>query len=346
MNKKQVLIACQIYHGCKKFLDELLPNVDFHVVDLSCGHPDVFDWNARLTLQDLELLKTAEVLILDNVFVPDALYSLPNLKFVQCTFAGLDGTLDRVRSLMKNSGGRQPQFIACRFTGQSFAQLMFEYCVSFIIAHERDFLLHIRHQRDKDWNTAKNLTKRNPRILSELSICVLGVGSIGCRLIKLFKGMGCKTLAFGKSEKKNDFLKEYGIDYYSTDLIQVLKECDCVINLLPHSPETTGLLNGKFSVCLRQPLFINIGRGSIISEADIIESLDSGLISGAVLDVFQKEPLPPDNRLWSHPKVYITPHVSAQRRLQDLAAVFVENYRRFHEQSFPLLHQIDWNHDY
>ena len=346
MSKKQVFIVSQVYHGCQSYLEKLLPSVSFKVMDLSFGHPKIFNRNAKLTKSDLDQLEAAEVMILDNVFLPDVFYSLPNLKYVQCTYAGMDGVLEVIKTRMKESNGQEPPFVASRFSGESFANLMFEYCLSHLIANQRGFVSHIINQHDKNWNLLKEFTPKNPRLISELTISVLGVGSIGAPLLRLFNNYGCKTFAFGRHEKQQDFLNKNGIDFYSTELEDVLKDTDCVINLLPHSPETAGLLNDRLSLCQNKPIFINIGRGSIIDESYLIQALNSDYISTAVLDVFQTEPLPPDNELWVHPKVIITPHVAAQRRLGDLALMFAENYKKFNENSLPLLNQIDWLHDY
>jgi glyoxylate/hydroxypyruvate reductase A len=92
-------------------------------------------------------------------------------------------------------------------------------------------------------------------------------------------------------------------------------------------------------------MFINLGRGSIISRDEIISSLDKNLISCAVLDVFHEEPLPPSDPLWSHPKVFVTPHIAAETRDVDLAELFVQNLALF-ENNQRLMNEIEWGSDY
>ncbi|KAA0191547.1 hypothetical protein HAZT_HAZT000825 [Hyalella azteca] len=76
-------------------------------------------------------------------------------------------------------------------------------------------------------------------------------------------------------------------------------------------------------------VLINIGRGNVVSEDDLLAALDAGPLAGAVLDVFQEEPLLPSSLLWTHPKVVVTPHCAGVSRASDVAKAFVQNYGRF-----------------
>jgi len=90
---------------------------------------------------------------------------------------------------------------------------------------------------------------------------------------------------------------------------------------------------------------INVGRGNSICEADLIEALRGGIVGGAVLDVFESEPLAADSPLWLMPNVYITPHTSAISFPEDIVKVFVDNYRRF-LRGEPLQHVVDFELGY
>ena len=345
---KEVFLVTQVFQGCKAFIEELLPRVSIKVINLSCYHEGKFnitDSNNRLEAQDLEQLKTAEIVILDNVFLPDVAFVLPNLKWAQCTFAGLEKALPKINAMSLEKNGETPKFIASRFSGEKYGQMMFEYCLHYIIGYHRGFLLHSRIQEKKDWSFGRQVTPKSPFLLDEITVTVLGVGSIGSYLTKRLKEMGCKTLAFGRSNKSDEFLKESKIDYYSSNIDDVLKETDCIISILPHTSDTVGLLNGRFSLCQRKPIFINMGRGSVVDDTHILNSLDSDTISIAALDVFSEEPLPPDHPFWIHPKVYVTPHISAETRNKDLAELFVKNFERY-EKNIPLFNQIKWGQNY
>ena len=90
---------------------------------------------------------------------------------------------------------------------------------------------------------------------------------------------------------------------------------------------------------------INIGRGSVVSEPALVGALQDGQIAGALLDVFDEEPLPQESPLWSLPNVFITPHISGYSFPADIVDIFAENYRRFLTGT-PLLHQIDFQRGY
>jgi phosphoglycerate dehydrogenase-like enzyme len=134
--------------------------------------------------------------------------------------------------------------------------------------------------------------------------------------------------------------------YTADNLEGFLKGLDYVVLTLPATPQTRHLINTvSLKLMKRSAVLINIGRGNSINEADLIEALRNGVIGGAVLDVFEREPLANDSALWSFPNVYITPHTSAISFPDEIAQVFVENYQRFlrHE---PLMHVVDFELGY
>jgi phosphoglycerate dehydrogenase-like enzyme len=90
---------------------------------------------------------------------------------------------------------------------------------------------------------------------------------------------------------------------------------------------------------------VNIGRGSTVDEAALVEALDAGRLGGAVLDVFQQEPLPPEHPLWRTPNTFITAHVAAKNYLPDIADLFCDNYLRF-LRGESLRGQVDFEHGY
>lgn len=96
------------------------------------------------------------------------------------------------------------------------------------------------------------------------------------------------------------------------NLHECLQKCDYLCNILPSTPSTVGLLSGNVlqSCKEKQTVLINVGRGDVVSEESLLKALDHKWIGGAILDVFEKEPLPKDSALWTHPQVTVTPHVS------------------------------------
>lgn len=149
------------------------------------------------------------------------------------------------------------------------------------------------------------------RTLSQLSFGILGLGDIGKCIAKYCKALGMTTWAMGRTARQE--IPSYIDEYRTTaDLTELLKSCDYICNILPSTPDTKNLLSGNvLQVCnARQSCFINIGRGDVIDEASLVNALKTGWISGAILDVFEKEPLPKDSELWDMPGVTITPHCS------------------------------------
>lgn len=88
-------------------------------------------------------------------------------------------------------------------------------------------------------------------------------------------------------------------------------------------------------------MFINVGRGDVVAEKTIIDALDRGLWSRAVLDVYEQEPLPRDSALWSHPSVLLTPHVAGYPSAEDTSSIFVDNFNRY-LRGEPMLYKVDW----
>ncbi|KAL1140416.1 hypothetical protein AAG570_000348 [Ranatra chinensis] len=178
--------------------------------------------------------------------------------------------------------------------------MMSEYIVTYIVSHERDLAAVAKNQLEKKWSHDGKI--KNYRVICDLTIGVLGLGTIGCES------------RFQLSLSLDNLFHLWVSDY--------------IISVLPDTDETKGLLTLElFSVVKSGGIvFMNVGRGSVVSDNNLIAAIESGYITAAILDVFNSEPLPPDNPLWSMPQVTITPHTSAVSRAKDIANVFAENY--------------------
>merc|ERR1711972_560233 len=112
------------------------------------------------------------------------------------------------------------------------------------------------------------------------------------------------------------------------------------------APQTRGLLDKDvLSACGEGKLFINVGRGDVVSEQSLLDALAKGWLRGAVLDVFSPEPLPTESPLWKHPQVTITPHISAVTYSDDTAGLFVENLALWLEDK-PLKYVVNLDKGY
>lgn len=171
---------------------------------------------------------------------------------------------------------------------------------------------------------------------------LLGVGSIGAHLASTAKHFGMAVHGFTRaSEACPD------VDVYShTDVSAFAKNLDYLVCVLPNTNATRHIVN--LSVLKSLPshaLFINVGRGNAVDESALAEALSSGQIAGAVLDVFQQEPLPPDHIFWHMPNLFITSHTAAPSFPKDISELFVENYRRY-LRGDALKYQVDFEKGY
>jgi len=126
----------------------------------------------------------------------------------------------------------------------------------------------------------------------------------------------------------------------------VLADAQVVVNTLPLTPQTTGLLDARaFAAMPRGAYLVNVARGGHVVEADLIAAVRSGQLAGAALDVQHKEPLPPDDPLWAVPGISLTPHIAAQPDTATVAGQFVANLRRLRAGQ-PLLNLVERSRGY
>ena len=139
-----------------------------------------------------------------------------------------------------------------------------------------------------------------------------------------------------------------GVESYvgQDGLAACLAEADVLINILPLTPHTEGLLNRATLLHLpRGAYFINVGRGAHLVDQDLLDLLDENHLAGALLDVFQQEPLPQDHPFWTHPRVTLTPHIASLTHVDTAMAQIIENYQRLRNGK-ALLHQVQLTKGY
>ena len=247
----------------------------------------------------------------------------PNLKVVQKTGAGVNNILGD-KSL--------PQSIqVVRLRTDSSGNEMAEYALAYVLQEQRHIRQYHQQQADSKWIAYP------PRKSHDTLVAVLGLGRIGQLVASRFVVNGFKVGGWSRSLKNLD-----NVDCYNGDdgLHHLLEKADYVVSVLPSTHETLGMFKRSlFEKFSRESIFINIGRGDLVNEAELIESLDEGLLAGAVLDVMSVEPLPDDNALWLHPRIQLTPHISGYH-LGDAIADIAENYRRL-QNGENLLNPVD-----
>ena len=224
------------------------------------------------------------------------LASLPNLKAVFSLGAGVDGFL--------HDGDYPARVPLVRFVDETLSAEM----AQFVLMH---VLIHHRHQRLFDAAKPKHKWRQMvlPRRTEDTRIGMLGLGEIGAFTAQRLRELGFPVSGWSRTRKNYPGIKSFAGD---GELKDFLAQSDITICLLSLTRKTTGILNAKAFAAMPQGGFvINVARGGHVVEADLIAALDSGHLSGAVLDVFDTEPLPENSPLWSHPKITVTPHVAA-----------------------------------
>jgi phosphoglycerate dehydrogenase-like enzyme len=196
-----------------------------------------------------------------------------------------------------------------------------------LIAINRRFPLLADAQRRHAW--APRLGERSPRDLKGQCAVIVGLGPIGRNIARLLKALEMRTVGVRRSaEPVPDCDRVIAYD----GLMGVLPGADWLILCCPASPVTRGIANeAVFAAMPKGAQFINVSRGEIAVEKDVIAALQSGHLAGAYLDVFEREPLDPASPLWDLPNVLISPHTASHSLGQNEAifGIFLENLARF-----------------
>ncbi|HYD04108.1 MAG TPA: D-2-hydroxyacid dehydrogenase [Reyranella sp.] len=196
-----------------------------------------------------------------------------------------------------------------------------------LIAINRRFPLLADAQRRHAWEP--RLGERSPRDLKGQCAVIVGLGPIGRNIARLLKGLEMRTVGVRRSA---DPVPECDRTVAYAELMSVLPGADVLILCCPASPVTRGIANaGAFAAMPKGGLFINVSRGEIAVEKDVIAALQDGHLAGAYLDVFEREPLDPASPLWDIPNVLISPHTASHSQGQNEAIfeIFLENLARF-----------------
>ena len=230
---------------------------------------------------------------------PDAFDGLDNLKAILSLGAGVD-------ALLKHP--RLPDVPIVRFVDPDLSQRMSDYVVAHVTMHHRQFSRFYADQKARAWN------QYYPPAARETAVGIMGMGVLGQDAASRLKPLGFEVRSWSRTPKVIDGITSFT---GSVEFDAFLAGTDILVNLLPLTPETTGILNRDTFAKLRRgrlaggPVIINAARGGHQKEADIVAALADGTLGAASLDVFEIEPLPQDSPLWSIENCYITPHIAA-----------------------------------
>ncbi len=158
-------------------------------------------------------------------------------------------------------------------------------------------------------------------------LCQIGMGAIGCEIARRAKLAGMSVLGLSRSAVANhdDLDAHFTVD----EMHDALRDADYVVVAVPYTPQTKCLINENTIAAMKPGAYlVNVARGEVLVEEDLIRALNDGRLAGAALDVFSREPLPPDSRLWETKNLIVTPHVSGLVRdyIPRVCRIFVENY--------------------
>lgn len=243
---------------------------------------------------------------------PGVLDGLPGLRLVQSLWAGVDRLLadDTIPA----------EVPLARMVDPAMNEAMAETALWAVLALQRDFFDYAAQQRHAHW------LQRPQRRADETHIVVLGQGQMGGAVRRRLQANGYPVRGWSTREGAWP---------------QVLHDADVVLNLLPLTPATRGLLDAAaFAAMKRGAGLVNLARGAHVVEADLLAALDLGPLRHAVLDVFDTEPLPAEHPYWSHPQVTVLPHVAAQTDPRSAADVVAAQVRALRG-GLPLQHLVD-----
>lgn len=253
---------------------------------------------------------------------PADLRRYPNLRAILSVTVGME-------QFLKDG---YPAVPIVRLVDEAMTEEMALFALHWVIHFQRRIDRHLAGQRHRAWEAP--ITP----LPAEYPVGVLGYGTIGRRIGEKLAGLGFPVHAWRRAARDGG---EAGtMFHYGPDgLDEMLGVCAAVINILPRTPATEGLMNRRrFAACRPGSVYISIGRGATTVEADLVRALDEGPLRAAALDVTAREPLPEDSPLWDHPHVHITPHVSGQLRPATSAPHVAANIRRLQngQDPFPL----------
>ncbi|XP_025084435.1 uncharacterized protein LOC112558283 isoform X2 [Pomacea canaliculata] len=284
--------------------------------------------------EDLGNPEEIEVLVCFPVFLlglAKAGIHLPNLRWLHTLAAGLD-KLKRYLEVSKSDS----RFVLT-WAPHINAAAVAEYVIGQILCSRRHFIEFYDQQRAAVWNRRSSQTES----LSGATVVVLGVGNIGLRVARLCKAFEMTVHGVTRSAVTSGQGSPHVNVYWTSEEMEMaLAEADVIVSCLPSSQQTVSLLDNDR---LQKPVFINVGRGDLISEESVIKAIRSRWISKAVLDVFSVEPLPADSPLWKEPNVIITPHVAMDCNTHTKSQIvrhFLDNYKRFVNNE-PLMDFLD-----
>ncbi|WP_428034799.1 2-hydroxyacid dehydrogenase [Amphritea sp.] len=243
---------------------------------------------------------------------PAEVAQLSRLKWVHSVWAGVEGMMANLSHL---------PFEIVRLTDPQLAQTMSEAVLAWVLYLHRDMPQYRQQQSFSEW---RQLAYTDA---ADRHIAVLGLGALGEKCAVRLVDNGFRVSGWSRSAKHIESVACYAGEQ---QLPELLAEVDIIVNLLPLTPDTQGLMDRAFFQQVKSgAALINFGRGATVVESDLLEALGQGQLSHAVLDVFTQEPLQPQSPLWGHPNITLLPHISAPTSVTTASRIVADNISRY-----------------
>ncbi|WP_052309139.1 D-2-hydroxyacid dehydrogenase [Saccharomonospora cyanea] len=247
--------------------------------------------------------------------VPGAWHAADRLRWLHIASAGVDPVMfPELRDsdvVLTNSRGVFDSAIA-------------EYVLGVVIAFAKDFAGSLRLQQQRAWR------HRETERVAGTSALVVGTGPIGRAIARLLGAVGMRVTGAGRRARDGD--PDFGRVVASEDLTRHLPDFDVVVAVAPLTEQTRGMFDARAFAAMRPGArFVNVGRGELVVTEDLVSALRGGHLSGAALDVFEQEPLPPESPLWAMENVLVSAHMSGDfvGWRNALVEVFADNFARW-----------------
>lgn len=264
----------------------------------------------NLTGSELEGVRVAIVADPD----PADLAAMPNLEWVQSLWAGVE----RIAAELPHDGPR-----IVRLEDPQMAKTMSEAVLAWTLYLHRDMPRYRRQQSKRQWRL------HELSLPSDRTVAILGLGHLGRAAAAKLLEQEFKVCGWSRTPRQMSGVETY---HGAEGLQTILGKADIVVVLMPLTKQTTGLLNeATLSEMKAGASLINFARGPIVDAAALLKKLDDGHLDHAVLDVFDKEPLPEDSPLWTHPSVTVLPHISGPTNRATASAIVAANMKAYLE---------------
>ncbi|CAM3161052.1 hydroxyacid dehydrogenase [Pseudomonas floridensis] len=218
-----------------------------------------------------------------------------------------------------------------------FGQVMAEFLLTYMLGHEREVLARLMSQVERKWDN------RPGQSLAGRKALIVGAGDIGQKVAEFLVPFGVQVYGVASTARTQaPFIEVCAL----TDIDNLVGDMDYVINLLPNTPDTQDLYDIKlFAGFKPSALFINVGRGAAVVDADLVEALKEGHLAGAVIDVCRQEPLPQRHPFWTAYGLLLTGHSSAPTSPVAMTELFVTNLNAYNAGE-ALRGEVDFSRGY